>query len=639
VLRTKAFLQRLVILILILGVLPISEANANGELDASFGNSSPSSDGVYSEAASTGDGAQFNDVAKQDSKTILVGKKLYDLVVKRLNSDGSLDSTFATSGVYTLEGTSSSSYSAKSVAVNASDGSVYVLGQDGPYDLIVIKLTSSGTPDVNFSDDGFLEISATSVNSSYAFTPAKIIFYSDYIYVSASRTKFNGSVYQDKYYVTRINTAGVRDTTFESPLIALNNSITGTVFGMDISGGTIYLSGNFWGTPDEEAAIIMLNSDTGGLIGSPTAFTPTSNKLVATRSYWSLAATDIFVEPDGEVVTVGYIWDNTSGPGSGNRAETFIHKFDADFNNESSYAVRIENSYYNFNNHPDIEIQSNGKYLVLSQYLEYDPSVAYNQPVSFIARLNTDLSLDTTFDSDGIYYPGFVLPALQNWRKLLLQSDQRLLIAGGFGDANNPTDSSTNGFLVTRNKTAVAPDSPIIGVATSTGSTTATVSFAAPIFDGGSPITGYTAVSSTGGFMGTLSGAAAGTITVSGLSASTAYSFTVTATNSFGTSITSTASNSITTSAASSGSTGGGGTTANSADEIRRQQEASSAAKQKQDQELREILSLVPTIAGLAQSIAGLGNSLLMPQKCVKGKKSKLIKPGGKCPKGYKVKR
>ena len=55
--------------------------------------------------------------------------------------------------------------------------------------------------------------------------------------------------------------------------------------------------------------------------------------------------------------------------------------------------------------------------------------------------------------------------------------------------------------------------------------------------------------------------------------------------------------------------------------------------------ELSEILSLVPSIAGLSQSIAGLGNSLLLPQKCVKGKTVKKVKAGAKCPKGYKVKK
>jgi uncharacterized delta-60 repeat protein len=631
----------LIISSLLIGLVPISPAVANGELDIAFGNTSPSRDGIYSLAAAIGDDAIFVDIAKQGPKSILVGKKLYDLVVARLNADGSLDTTFATSGFYELAGTSGNSFSAKSVVVNPNDGSIYVLGQSGPFDLIIIKLNENGALDTNFSGDGKLEITAASVDTSYALTPAEIMLHTENLYVSAARSKFNGSVYQDKYFVTKISSTGARETSFESPLITLNNILTGTLKGMDISSETIYLSGNFWGT-NEEVGYIMVSLSTGGLISSPITITPNSSKPVGTRAYWSLAATDIYVEPDGEIVTVGYIWDNVTLPGSDNRAETFLHKRSADGITETSNVIRISESSPNYINSPDLEIQSNGKYLVLSQYIEIDPTnpSVYISPVPFVARLNTNLTLDPTFDSDGIYYPTG-LPALQNWKKLLLQSDQKLLIAGGYGDPAHPTDT-TNGFLVSRNRTALVPDSPTMGVATSTGSTTATISFTAPASDGGATITGYTATASTGGFTGTLSGATAGTITVSGLSASTTYTFTVTATNSMGVSNASAVSNSITTSAASGGGgTGGGGTVTSSTatDELKRQQDAAAAAKQKQDQELREILSLVPTIAALAQGISGLGNSLLLTQNCVSGKKVKKIKAGAKCPKGYKVKR
>ena len=95
-----------------------------------------------------------------------------------------------------------------------------------------------------------------------------------------------------------------------------------------------------------------------------------------------------------------------------------------------------------------------------------------------------------------------------------------------------------------------AADAPTIGTATSTGQTTATVAFTAPVNNGGSAITSYTATSSPGGITGTLSQAGSGTINVTGLTAGTNYTFTVTATNSIGTSSSSLASNSITTTAA-----------------------------------------------------------------------------------------
>jgi len=93
------------------------------------------------------------------------------------------------------------------------------------------------------------------------------------------------------------------------------------------------------------------------------------------------------------------------------------------------------------------------------------------------------------------------------------------------------------------------PGAPTIGSATSTGTTTATVSFTAPASNGGSTITSYTAVSSPGGVTGTLSQAGSGTINVSGLTPGTSYTFTVYATNPAGNSANTSASNSITTTA------------------------------------------------------------------------------------------
>jgi hypothetical protein len=92
-----------------------------------------------------------------------------------------------------------------------------------------------------------------------------------------------------------------------------------------------------------------------------------------------------------------------------------------------------------------------------------------------------------------------------------------------------------------------APGAPTIGTATATGKTTATVDYTAPASNGGSVITSYTATSSPGSITGTLSQAGSGTITVTGLTANTSYTFTVTATNAIGTGAASAASNSITT--------------------------------------------------------------------------------------------
>ena len=109
--------------------------------------------------------------------------------------------------------------------------------------------------------------------------------------------------------------------------------------------------------------------------------------------------------------------------------------------------------------------------------------------------------------------------------------------------ATNIGGSKATSSNATSAVVANIPVVPTIGTATSISPTSATVAFT-PGDNGGAPVTAYTATSSPGGITGSSTGSP---ITVSGLSENTSYTFTVTATNSVGTTAASSASNSITT--------------------------------------------------------------------------------------------
>lgn len=93
----------------------------------------------------------------------------------------------------------------------------------------------------------------------------------------------------------------------------------------------------------------------------------------------------------------------------------------------------------------------------------------------------------------------------------------------------------------------LSPDAPAITAASPASATSASITFTAPNNRGSSPITNYTIKSSPGNITATVNQSGSGTATITGLSANTSYTFTITATNGVGTSPPSAQSASITT--------------------------------------------------------------------------------------------
>jgi hypothetical protein len=92
-----------------------------------------------------------------------------------------------------------------------------------------------------------------------------------------------------------------------------------------------------------------------------------------------------------------------------------------------------------------------------------------------------------------------------------------------------------------------APNAPVIGTVTATSNVSVSVGYTASTSNGGNVITSYTAISTPGNVIGTLSTSTSGIISVTGLTPGQAYTFRVYATNFYGVSPLSSASASVTT--------------------------------------------------------------------------------------------
>ena len=121
--------------------------NADGSLDTSFGGG----DGIVLTSLGTDLDRAFQVTQQSDGKLIVVGQTDSKTIVLRYNTDGTLDSTFASSGVYEID-LADGDESARSVSID-SDDKIVVFGQatiESNQQLTLIRLNADGTPDTGF---------------------------------------------------------------------------------------------------------------------------------------------------------------------------------------------------------------------------------------------------------------------------------------------------------------------------------------------------------------------------------------------------------------------------------------------------------------------------------------------------------
>lgn len=234
------------------------------------------------------------------------------------------------------------------------------------------------------------------------------------------------------------------------------------------------------------------------------------------------------------------------------------------------------------------------------------------------------------FDSNGVMWAGYT--------KIGSATVSGWTVAGDL----QQTDFQSYGIktVLIAPSLSTSPAAPTLNTVTG-GDRSISVAFTAGA-NGGASITDYEYSLNGGTYV-----SAATTIspfTISGLSGRTSYSVTLKARNSVGLSSAS-GSLSATTTDSSADASEAAAAAADAArvaavEAVRvaavNAAVAAAAAKRAAEQkEMSELLAVLPSIAGLAQNIGELTNSLLAKQKCVKGKTTKYVKKGATCPKGF----
>ncbi len=396
--------------------------NVDGSLDASFGDGGRVTTDFGSFDELVGDLAIL-----PDGKILVAGASDGDFALLRYNPTGSLDASFGASGRVTTDfGFRAAAYS----MVVQPDGRIVLAGTFAvtsfDLDFALARYNADGSLDPTFGTGGKL----TRVE------PLRTDTLVDAARQPDGRIVVVGSLAAD-VVILRLNTDGSMDTSFDFDGRTLGPLNTAGAVTLQPD-GKIVVGGSAPGGFGDEFAVARLNSNGswdntfGGFFG-----------LVRTPSFgfFELAA-DVMVQPDGKIVAAGY---------------TGLNDF---------YAVR-----YNANGSLDTSFDDNGLVRTnLGSIQDLGAAVALQPDGKIIlagvtgapafgptptlqdfgvVRYDSNGSLDTSFDSDGIAITTFEGSGFDQSRQIVaLQTDGKLLVVGATGAG--PTSAASNNFALAR---------------------------------------------------------------------------------------------------------------------------------------------------------------------------------------------
>jgi uncharacterized delta-60 repeat protein len=377
--------------------------NSDGSIDNSFDTDGKVLTPFLSTSGSTS--AYLNSLAiQEDGKIIAAGESYlgnsgYSFALARYNSDGTLDNLFDEDGKvqtsFFYNGSNSSAVG-RSLAVQG-DGKIIVSGNafDGTHNTTAVaRYNTDGALDVSFDADGKMQVSlGDNINS----VPYTLLLQSDNKLLVAGYS-YNNTINSQDLAAVRFNSNGSVDATFDADGIVMDNIESGSTSfaataiqsdGKIIAGGQTRINNASYSfalaryTPDGSLDVAFGNEGT------------VQTSFGSTDSYNQSYIYSLLIQDDGKIIAAGGKYSNGSvlAVARYNSNGSLDATFDGDGKVETPYLYDGINSEASA---LAIAVQNDGKVVIAGR--ARIGSISYG---GLIVRYNVNGSLDATFGTGG----------------------------------------------------------------------------------------------------------------------------------------------------------------------------------------------------------------------------------------------
>jgi uncharacterized delta-60 repeat protein len=393
--------------------------SAEGDLDVTFGKT-----GIVT--FNSGNNDAVSAVAVQsDGKLVIAGTASNglnsDVLILRLNSDGTPDAAFGEAGTVTFNSSANASDAGKALAVQL-DGKIIVAGAASngvDNDALILRLNSDGTLDTTFGVGG-----VTTFNGGGSDAANGLAIRSDGKIVISGQS-FNGA--NNDCLVIRLNSDGSPDTTFGTAGVFLYNgggSDICNAVAVSSDGRTAAVGRTSVGT-NNDVLVIRLHSNGSRDLSFSADGVATFNSGANGGDAGNAAA----IQPDGKILVAGQTFNGSNSDALVLRYST-VGTLDPAFGTDG--VVTFNSGANGDDAFRAMRLQTNGAVVVAGQGANIR-----NHDI-LIARMNRDGTFDTTFSTDGITRYNGVADGEDSGNAVALQPDGKIVVAGtSFNGRNN----------------------------------------------------------------------------------------------------------------------------------------------------------------------------------------------------------